>query len=42
MPQSRMLAMPTLRWCELLSGFQTAKMTVMGVYPASPFREDMP
>jgi prephenate dehydratase len=22
--------------------FQTAKMTVMGVYPASPFREDMP
>jgi prephenate dehydratase len=22
--------------------FQTAKMTIMGVYPASPFREDMP
>ncbi len=22
--------------------FQTARMTVMGVYPASPFREDMP
>ncbi len=22
--------------------FQTAKMTLMGVYPASPFREDMP
>jgi len=22
--------------------FQTAKMSVMGVYPASPFREDMP